>query len=276
MSEYGIDWDGAVRLYRYQRKRLWRWGWATLLMTVALVSAFGGHAMAAQLTRPATQSSADPLVLAFYYTWFDENTWSYDQLSDLPAELYVSRDRAAMGRHIEQAKMAGIDAFLVAWYGPGGETNQTEPNLTALLEEAAARNFKIGILFETDSPFLGGTGAIGWCAATCPPSPCQPTGLFARRWTTDHLLLAADHLRRGKLACDPQSGRPRLWQLLDCRRGVDTSYLALFDGHYLYSNTWSPPADLTYTNQKFANLVGQARATIWGQQAMDCDSDAWV
>jgi hypothetical protein len=81
------------------------------------------------------QSSSDPLVLAFYYTWFDENTWTYDQLSDLPAEPYVSRDRAVMGRHIDQAKSAGIDALLVAWYGPGGG-NQTETNLAAMLEEA--------------------------------------------------------------------------------------------------------------------------------------------
>ena len=34
--------------------------------------------------RPQSQSSGDPLVMAFYYTWFDESTWTYDKLSDLP------------------------------------------------------------------------------------------------------------------------------------------------------------------------------------------------
>src|SRR5690606_22466868 len=66
------------------------------------------------LAAPSAQSAAAPLVLAFYYTWFDENTWTYDKLSDLPAEPYVSRDRGVMGRHIDQARAAGIDAFLVA------------------------------------------------------------------------------------------------------------------------------------------------------------------
>ncbi|MCB0075687.1 MAG: hypothetical protein KDE20_29735, partial [Caldilineaceae bacterium] len=131
---------------------------------IALVLSFGWAQppaiQAAPAAVPFMQSSGDPLVFAFYYTWFDENTWRYDQLSDLPAEPYVSRDRGVMGRHIDQAKAAGIDAFLVAWYGPSGEWNQTEPNLTALLEEAAARQFKIGILFESDSPFLGSTGAV--------------------------------------------------------------------------------------------------------------------
>ena len=55
---------------------------------------------------------------------------------------------------------AGIDAFLVAWYGPGGGPNQTETNLAAMLDEAAARDFRIGILFETDSPFFAGVGDV--------------------------------------------------------------------------------------------------------------------
>ncbi|MBV7333864.1 hypothetical protein KFU94_37660 [Chloroflexi bacterium TSY] len=85
----------------------------------------------------ALQNNNAPLVLAFYYSWFDETTWSLQKLSDLPAQPYASRDRGVMGRHIEQAQRAGIDAFVVAWYGPHGVSNQTEPNLVALLEEAA-------------------------------------------------------------------------------------------------------------------------------------------
>ena len=41
--------------------------------------------------------------------------------------------------------------------------------------------------------------------------------------------------------------------------GVDTSQLSVFDGHYLYSNTWNPPADLAATNQKFAGRVADMR-----------------
>lgn len=211
------------------------------------------------LGAPLLQSGADPLVLAFYYTWFDEQSWSYDQLSDLPAEPYVSRDRSVMGRHIDQAKAAGIDAFLVAWYGPGGD-NQTEPNLTALLEEAAARNFKIGILFETDSPFLGGTGAVTGALQHALSVHANQSAflrvdgrpvIFFWRPT----IYGVESWRAIRNQVDPGYGS--VW----IAEGVDTSYLAVFDGHHLYSNTWNPPADLAYTNQKFAGQVAQGRQT---------------
>ncbi len=203
------------------------------------------------------QSTADPLVLAFYYTWFDENTWTYDKLSDLPAEQYVSRDRGVMGRHIDQAKAAGIDALVVAWYGPNG--NQTETNLAALLEEAAARNFKIAILFETDSPFLGGdlTGALSHALSVHANQPAylradgRPVIFFWRNG-----IYGIDTWRNVRGAVDP--GYSSLW----INEGVDTSFLSVFDGHYLYSNTWNPPADLTYTNQKFASRVAAARESF--------------
>jgi hypothetical protein len=204
------------------------------------------------------QSSSDPLVLAFYYTWFDENTWTYDKLSDLPAEPYVSRDRGMMGRHIDQAKAAGIDAFLVAWYGPTGDSNQTEPNLSALLEEAAARNFKIGILFESDSPFMGGSAAatqgLQHALSVHASKPAflrvdgRPVIFF---WRTS--VYGVESWRAIRSQADPGYGS--IW----INEGVNTAYLAVFDGHHLYSNTWSPPADLTATNQKFARLVAAAR-----------------
>jgi hypothetical protein len=207
--------------------------------------------------RPQGQGSSDPLVMAFYYTWFDENTWNYDKLSDLPAQPYVSRDRAVMGRHIDQAKAAGIDAFLVAWIGPSGQFNQTEPNLTALLEEAAARNFKIGILFETDSPFLKSeanvAGALQHTQSTHLQHPAylridgRPVVFFWRPTLYD-----VDTWRNIRSQVDPGNGQ--IW----ISEGVDMSYLSVFDGHHLYSNTWSPPSDLSYTNQKFANYVAVA------------------
>lgn len=211
-------------------------------------------------TAAVAQSSSDPLVLAFYYTWFDQNTWSYDQLSDLPAEPYTSSDRSVMGRHIEQAQRAGIDALLVAWYGPGGG-NQTEPNLTALLDEAAARGFKIGVLFETTSPFLDGTGdvtaALQHLQSVHAAHPAylrvdgRPVVFFWRP-----TIYSVDTWQAIRSQTDPDHSR--LW----ISEGVDTSYLAVFDGHHLYSNTWNPPADLNATNQKFASRVEQARQSF--------------
>ena len=49
----------------------------------------------------AQAQAPERLVLAFYYTWFDERSWGPDQMPDQPLEPYVSRDRAVMARHIE-------------------------------------------------------------------------------------------------------------------------------------------------------------------------------
>lgn len=221
---------------------------ATLLLwAIMLLSGFPAPVARAQ-------STGDPLVLAFYYTWFDNNTWTYDKLSDLPAEPYISSDRGVMGRHIAQAQAAGIDAFVVAWYGPNG--NQTESNLAALLEEAAARNFKIAILFESDSPFLGGdlTGAMSHALSVHANQPAylradgKPVIFFWR-----NSIYGLGTWQNVRAAVDP--GYSSLW----INEGVDTSFLAVFDGHYLYSNTWNPPNDLTYTNQKFATRVAAAQ-----------------
>ncbi len=214
--------------------------------------------LAAAVTPAHAQSTGDPLVLAFYYPWYDEATWTYDKLSDLPAEPYASRDRGVMGRQIDQAKAAGIDAFLVAWYGPGGGPNQTETNLAAMLEEANARGFKVGVLFETTSPFFGGSGdvtaALQHLLGTHANHPAflradgRPVVFFWRP-----TLYGVDTWRAIRSQADPNYSS--LW----ISEGVDTSYLAVFDGHHLYSNTWNPPADLTATNAKFAALVEQAR-----------------
>jgi len=254
-------------------------GWRILisLILLLLVTLLGlllqspKLASAAPVERPSQQSTSDRLVLAFYYTWFDEATWTYDRLSDLPAEPYVSRDRGVMGRHIDQAQNAGIDAFVVAWYGPEG--NQTEPNLAALLDEAAARGFKIAALFETDSPFLGSVGASTAALQHLlnvhanHPAYLRVDGrpvVFFWRPT----LYGVQTWASIRAQADPN--RSALW----ISEGVDTSYLSVFDGHHLYSNTWNPPSDLGATNQKFATRVGADR--IWVATVMPGYNDVKI
>lgn len=228
---------------------------------------------------PRAQSSSDPLVLAFYYTWFDQNTWTYNSMNDLPAEQYASADRGVMGRHIDQARAAGIDALILAWYGPGGD-NQTEPNLAAMLDEANARGFKIGVLFETTSPFFGGAGdaqaALQHLNDHYANHPAflrvdgRPVIFFWRP-----TIYGVETWRNIRAAVDPNYSN--IW----ISEGVDTSYLAVFDGHHLYSNTWNPPADLNATNQKFASSVAAARNTygtakIWVATVMPGYDDVKV
>lgn len=213
--------------------------------------------LAVSYSSALAQSSSDPLVLAFYYTWYDENTWTYDRLSDLPAQPYVSRDHGVMGRHIDQAKAAGIDALIVAWYGPGGD-NQTEANLSGMLDEASARGFHIGILLESDSPFLGSSDAVASALQHALSTHANHSAylrvdgrpvIFFWRPT----IYSVETWRAIRNQADPTHSS--IW----IAEGIDMSYQAIFDGHYLYSNTWNPPNDLTYTNQKFARWVENAR-----------------
>ena len=86
-----------------------------------LVNTYAADPMAASDQEP-------PLVLAFYYAWFDQNTWDSGQSVDSPAELYRSSDLATIERHVSQAQSAGLDAFVQSWYGPQEANNQTETN----------------------------------------------------------------------------------------------------------------------------------------------------
>lgn len=254
----------------FTRRRAFKLGWRILLTLLILtLLLFMGNLL--RVDEAHAQSASDPLVLAFYYAWFDMNTWNQGLAADLPAQPYASTDRAVMGRQIDEAQRAGIDGFVVAWYGPGGG-NQTESNLAALLEEAAARNFRVGILFEGDSPFMptvgDSTAAMQHAMNVHANHPAylrvdgHPVFFF---WRTQRYDVGTWQAIRN--AADPDHNA--IW-IAD---GVDTSYLSLFDGHHLYSNTWSPPADLTATNQKFANQVHSARQNtgapkLWVATAM--------
>ncbi|MEM7539857.1 MAG: endo-1,3-alpha-glucanase family glycosylhydrolase, partial [Chloroflexota bacterium] len=217
------------------------------------------------LTTHTTQlnaaSSEEPLVFAFYYAWFDENTWTSGTLSDLPTQPYASRDRSVMVRHMQQAQQAGIDALMVAWYGP--YQNSTETHLIAILDEAAKLNFKIGILFETDSPFMRGTGAItGGLQHALSRHMQHPA--YMRIDGRPLLFFWRPHMYTVATWSQIRSQTDPAYSSIWISEGIDVSYLSVFDGHHLYSNTWNPPSDLTYTNQKFAQRVSNARQQYGG------------
>jgi hypothetical protein len=205
--------------------------------------------------------SPDRLVLAFYYTWFDEKSWSANKVPDVPVEPYVSRDRGVMDRHIDQAKAAGIDAFVVSWYGPREDNNQTETNFRAMLDEAAARGFKLAIDVEVGGPFFRNAGdvqnAIATLLATHAQHPAylrsegKPVIFFWRQQRFNTGTWAA--IRN---AVDP--GHGSLW----IEEGVDVSGLSVFDGHHLYSVTWRPATDMAYTANKFAKRVRDFAARV--------------
>lgn len=92
------------------------------------------------------RAAVPKMVWAFYYPWYSLRSWESPELNDRPAAPYASDDPRAIGRHIDQAKAAGIDGFICSWWGPGHATDKALPSILAA---AAEKDFKITIYFET-------------------------------------------------------------------------------------------------------------------------------
>jgi hypothetical protein len=84
--------------------------------------------------------------LALYYPWYSLDNWSNPVLKDHPATPYASNDPAAIGRQMDQAKSAGINAFTVSWIGPDSSSDK---NFKIMLTEAKKKNFFLGFFLET-------------------------------------------------------------------------------------------------------------------------------
>jgi hypothetical protein len=90
--------------------------------------------------------SPQKMMLAFYYLWYGLGDWISPYLRDLPLNPDASSDPAALARHIDQAKSAGIQGFLASWWGPD---NSIDRNFQTLLDTARDKNFRIALYFET-------------------------------------------------------------------------------------------------------------------------------
>jgi len=197
---------------------------------------------------------SSPLVLAFYYNWFDENTWTPEKVSDFPVTLYNSRDRETVVRHIAQAQEAGMDAFVVAWYGPQIESNPTEPNLALMLEVADGTPFQVSVEFGPDSPFIQSQpDVVDALRHVLQVHALHPSFLRVEGrpviffWRLDDIPLVqgqtpleAWQAVREQVDPDHES----IW----IAEGVEVEYQQVFDGHHLYSIAWSEDVHQTLSD----------------------------
>ncbi len=217
---------------------------------------------------PSTSAQSEPLVLAFYYTWFDENTWTPARVPDFPQQPYVSRDPNAIIRHVDQARGAGIDAFVVSWYGPQTENNQTETNFRVLLNEAAARGFRATVDFETRSPFYHSqadvVNGLRYLLNTHASHPAflrvngKPVIFF---WAIQHVFRDSGQsavAAWASIRAQVDPNHDTIW----IAEGVDISYQEVFDGHHLYSITWNPPTAPERSLGKWGNRVRKYAKTV--------------
>lgn len=188
--------------------------------------------------RVPAQAQEDRLILAFYYAWFDWNTWALS-LAAQPAQPYLSTDPLAIERHVLQARQAGIDALIQAWYGPESENNQTESNFTVLLDKSRAHGLRAAVSLDLGSAsFLQDTNQIAAALTAIRDRHAQnpaylrvdgrPVVFF---WREEQYSVGTWVALRQQV--DPD--RTMIW----IAEGTHPEYLEAFDGLYLYSVAWT-------------------------------------
>jgi uncharacterized protein YgiM (DUF1202 family) len=201
-----------------------------------------------------TNAQSGKQVWAFYMGfWMGGGSWDGNPyLTDYPAiGAYDSRDGGVAGTHIDQARSAGINAFMVSWYGiDNGETTAV---LNNMLDRAAERDFKIGAVID----IFGG-------------------------FNQDHLMRSLQHLVNDRIhhpAYLRYNGRPVImfafqgnaglsatdWQ--NIRNAVDPNrstiwiaeglsgcclYGGAMDGQYAFNIAWSNGSAARYTQERNA------------------------
>ena len=108
---------------------------AALVLLVALSTAATPPAQGAQ--RP------DPL-FAYYYIWFNNTSWDRAKKDYPLLGRYSSDDRGVMRKHVQWAKQAGIDGFIVSWKS----TPVLNRRLERLAEVAEAERFKLLVIYQ--------------------------------------------------------------------------------------------------------------------------------
>ena len=129
-----------------------RLGAVGALLAVALLgagpsSAEAGHDLTHRVESAgplAAEVAGRPVVLAYYYIWFDTPSWERAKI-DLPTlGKYDSADAAVIAQHVAWARAAGIDALIVSWKH---EPRLDEP-LKVLVEASRAAGLHLVLLYQ--------------------------------------------------------------------------------------------------------------------------------
>jgi hypothetical protein len=100
---------------------------------------------AAPVTDPSAVEASSPVpLLAFYYVWFDATSWRRAKTDYPQLGRYTSDDPAVMRRHIEWAKAAGINGFIVSWK----DTPTNNRRLSLLMEVARQQKFQLAMIYQ--------------------------------------------------------------------------------------------------------------------------------
>lgn len=93
----------------------------------------------------ASAEVSDPIpVLAYYYIWFDTQSWDRAKTDYPILGRYSSSNIEVMRQHVKWAKAAGIKGFIVSWKS----TDKLNQRLEQLIQVAEEENFKLAIIYQ--------------------------------------------------------------------------------------------------------------------------------
>lgn len=216
-----------------------KWLCRVLVLALALTLLPGGS---------AAQAQRQPTVLAYFYGWFNTDQWNDPQLIDRPAEPYNSADGGVMARQIGQAQSAGIDGFVMSWFGP--DEPYTTGVFHGLLDQAAAQGFRAAVDVDMGQGFLStveaAQNAVSYAVHTLANHPAylrydgKPVIFF---WKQQRFSPA--QWREIRAQVDPDHNT--IW----IAEGDALAYVGVFDGLNLYNIAWS--ANPASTNAAWAS-----------------------
>ncbi|HEV2583771.1 MAG TPA: glycoside hydrolase family 99-like domain-containing protein [Ktedonobacteraceae bacterium] len=226
---------------------------ALVLLTLAAVVVGGYDGIGARASGDRTMPIGRPIInrapvfpvvinrpaLAFYYSWYNPQTWCSCTMSDLPTIKYRSSDESTIERQVNAAANAGITGFISSWWGQG---DQTDSNLakvlaySATLERTTHLLFASTIYFESDAPALQGEGAIVRQLRYLVAHYANSRYFF--HWQGKPVIFFWDEFGHGRTAAlwahirsqvDPH--HTMIWSA----EGTDLNALSVFDGLHLFS-----------------------------------------
>ncbi len=228
-------------------------------------------ALAPQEQVPARKASdGERLALLNYFAWYDADGWDDCNISagDRPAQPYGSDDPAAIARHVQMALEAGADGFTQQWFTPG---DRTDRNFETLLAQSQGTGLRSTVVFLRHIWHGGPASQADVVAALRYLLERYSTHPNFLRYQGQPVIFITD-LYRVPLAAgqtpqqawasiraqvDPQS---QTWWIGE---GLDPTYLAVFDGLWVYKITHAAYPQAYLKASQWANAARQWESRLW-------------
>ena len=196
------------------------------------------------LVIPASaQTDPDRLVLALYFGWWTDDSWTDENISDAPLTLYDTRNPDDIERQIETAQEAGIDAFLVDWIGVTNN-NVTHQSFENVLEVSSEVGFSAAAVIDlNERDFLASFDQVEesmdylFNEAINQPGYLRIDGKpIIYFWNQERFTVSTWMSIRAQY--DPNY--ETIWMM----EGTSAAYMPTFQGMYLMSTAWSDDPEM--------------------------------